>query len=209
LLSWYDRLPKEFQDQAPYFGGGGASNIGVPGGGSDNASFACYGAPTFGLGAAQWDYSNFTWHTDKDTYDKVVFDDLKRNATLTAMLVYLASEDPMFVRRDTTIAVVTRPRPAGLAAVGGGGGRGGRGGRGADPNAVTGTVVRSGDSLTVVFTLPTNPDTAGRGGGGRGAGGGRGGGGGRGAGGRGQQNAAPRTIADCPKAARVTNPRIR
>ena len=99
LLTWYDKLPKYFQDQAPFFGGGGNNTIGQPGGGSDNASFACYGAPTIGLGALGWDYSNYTWHTERDTYDKVVFDDLKANATLTAMLAYLASEDPQFIRR--------------------------------------------------------------------------------------------------------------
>jgi hypothetical protein len=48
----------------------------------------------FGLGAAPWDYGTVTWHTERDTFDKVVFDDLKYNATLTAMLAYLASEDP-------------------------------------------------------------------------------------------------------------------
>jgi len=46
------------------------------------------------LGALSWDYNSVTWHTERDTYDKVVFDDLKSNATLTAMLAYLASEDP-------------------------------------------------------------------------------------------------------------------
>ena len=59
------------------------------GGGSDDYSFACYGAPAFGLGALNWDYGNYTWHTNRDTYDKIVFDDLKPNATLTAMLAYL------------------------------------------------------------------------------------------------------------------------
>ncbi len=54
-----------------------------------------HGAPAFGLGALPWDYGNYTWHTNRDTYDKIVFDDLKSNATLTAMLAYLASEDPI------------------------------------------------------------------------------------------------------------------
>ena len=36
-----------------------------------------------------WDYGAYTWHTNRDTYDKIVPEDLKRNATLTAMLVYL------------------------------------------------------------------------------------------------------------------------
>jgi len=64
------------------------------GGGSDHASFLCYGAPAASLGALGWDYSNTTWHTNRDSYDKIIQDDLKQNATLTAMFVYLASEDP-------------------------------------------------------------------------------------------------------------------
>lgn len=65
-------------------------------GGSDHASFACYKAPAYGTGALGWDYGSTTWHTDRDTFDKVVESDLRHNATLLAMLVYLASEDPTF-----------------------------------------------------------------------------------------------------------------
>ena len=74
-----------------------------PGGGSDHASFICHGAPAFGLGALSWDYGTYTWHTNRDTFDKIVFDDLKNNATLVAMLVYLASEDAERVPRDRRI----------------------------------------------------------------------------------------------------------
>ena len=73
---------------------------GVPGGGgTDHASFVMCGAPGFGLGSGQWDYGLYTWHTNRDTYDKISFDDLKGNATLVAMLAYLASEDPQFMSR--------------------------------------------------------------------------------------------------------------
>ena len=47
-----------------------------------------------------WDYGNYTWHTNRDTYDKIIFDDLKSNAALTAMLAYEASEDPSFITRE-------------------------------------------------------------------------------------------------------------
>jgi hypothetical protein len=70
------------------------------GGGSDHASFVCAGAPGFSLGATGWNYGDYTWHTGRDTYDKIVFDDLKKNATMTAMLAYLAAEDPDFTARD-------------------------------------------------------------------------------------------------------------
>jgi hypothetical protein len=69
-------------------------------GGTDNASFACYGVPAFGLSSLGWDYEATTHHTNRDTYDKVVMDDLKHNATLTAMLVYLADNDPVMMPRD-------------------------------------------------------------------------------------------------------------
>lgn len=119
MQAWLAKLPQEFQQQVRYTG------VGAPAtGGTDNASFDCYGAPVFGLGAVGWDYGSYTHHTNRDSFDKIVFDDLKSNATLAAMLVYLASEDP---------TVITRER-ADLTAGGGGAGRGGRGaptGRGA------------------------------------------------------------------------------
>ena len=74
---------------------------GAPGGGgSDFASFVAVGAPGFSLGALGWSYFNYTWHTNRDTYDKIVFDDLQNNALLVAMLVYMACEDPETFPRD-------------------------------------------------------------------------------------------------------------
>jgi Zn-dependent M28 family amino/carboxypeptidase len=64
------------------------------GGGSDFASFVAVGAPGFSLGSLNWSYGSYTWHTNRDTYDKVVFDDLKNNAILAAIMAYMASEDP-------------------------------------------------------------------------------------------------------------------
>ena len=63
------------------------------GGGTDHASFVTCGAPGFGLGSGDWDYFRYTWHTNRDTYDKVSWDDIRNNATLVAMLAYLAAED--------------------------------------------------------------------------------------------------------------------
>ena len=102
MRQWLEKIPTEFRTQINYAG------VGVPGtGGSDDFSFYCDGAPSFGLGGLNWDYGNYTWHTDRDTYDKIVFDDLKANATLAAMLVYLASEDPQKITRERTdLAVV-------------------------------------------------------------------------------------------------------
>ena len=44
----------------------------------------------------------YTWHTNRDTFDKLVFDDLKTNAMLVAMLAYQASEDPERMPRATS-----------------------------------------------------------------------------------------------------------
>jgi hypothetical protein len=95
LRSYIAKLPTELQTQIQYGGPGVPS-----GGGSDNASFACAGLPGFSLGSLNWNYGSETWHTERDTYDKIVFDDLKANAVLTAMLVYLASEDPTLIGRE-------------------------------------------------------------------------------------------------------------
>jgi len=105
--AWMAKLPTVFQEQVNFGGPGRPS-----GGGTDEASFACHGAPGFGLGAAGWNYGNYTWHTDRDTYDKVVFDDLRSNATLTAMLAYLASEDPVKVSRER-VEIPTNPNGGG------------------------------------------------------------------------------------------------
>lgn len=78
-------------------------------GGTDHASFVCYKAPAFSLGALSWDYGSTTWHTDRDTYDKLVESDLKNNATLVAMLAYLASEDPERMPRDVMDPLPTGP----------------------------------------------------------------------------------------------------
>ena len=94
ISQWLSKVPLEFNEQVSFTGVGTPSS-----GGSDGASFACHGAPAFGLGALSWDYSAYTWHTNIDSYDKVVFDDLKKNATLTAMLAYLAADDPQTMGR--------------------------------------------------------------------------------------------------------------
>jgi hypothetical protein len=92
---WLSQVPGEITRHITFGFPGSPS-----GGGSDNASFVCYGAPSFGLGSNSWDYSTYTWHTNRDTYDKISFDEIRNNATLTAMLAYLASEDRERVPRE-------------------------------------------------------------------------------------------------------------
>jgi hypothetical protein len=95
MQQWISSLPREMQLDNLYRGPG------LPAGaGSDDYAFACYGVPAFNLNALNWDYGDYTWHTNRDTYDKIVFDDLKSNVVLTASLAYLASEDPQFITRE-------------------------------------------------------------------------------------------------------------
>jgi hypothetical protein len=95
---WLAQIPAEIE---------GLIDLDLPGeperGGSDHMSFLCAGAPAFRLQSHYPDYRQYTWHTNRDTYDKVILDDLKNNATLAAMLVYLASEDPVRVPRDRRV----------------------------------------------------------------------------------------------------------
>jgi len=101
LARWLSRIPGEVTDHIKF------SFPGLPaGGGSDNASFIAMGAPAFGLGSNSWDYGTYTWHTNRDTYDKLVFDDLKNNVVLVACLAYLASEDSEFINREKRILPV-------------------------------------------------------------------------------------------------------
>ncbi len=103
LARWLSRVPSEITRNITF------QFPGMPaGGGTDHASFDCAGAPGFGLGSLNWDYFLYTWHTTRDTFDKLVFDDLKSNAVLTAMLVYLASEDHEAVSRDKRTVFPTR-----------------------------------------------------------------------------------------------------
>ncbi len=73
------------------------------GGGSDYASFVAQGAPAFSLSSLSWSYWNYTWHTNLDTYDKIVFEDVRNNAILTAILTYMASEDPERTSREKAV----------------------------------------------------------------------------------------------------------
>lgn len=96
LRRWLSRMLDEISN------GVGVIESGERNSGTDDASFTCHGAPAFGLSSRKWDYQTYTWHTNRDTFDKLVFDDLKLNATMIAMLAYLASEDANRMPHQTT-----------------------------------------------------------------------------------------------------------
>ena len=70
----------------------------------DHVSFTCHGAPAFNLGSREWSYVAYTWHTNSDTFDRLVIDDLRHNAVPIAMLAYQASEDPQRVPRERLVS---------------------------------------------------------------------------------------------------------
>jgi carboxypeptidase Q len=94
LEDWLARVPEEVARHVEL------ERPGTPsGGGSDYSSFVCMGAPGIPFGSLSWDYSTHTWHSNRDTLDKLVFDDLRNNVVLVASLAYLASEEPELVGR--------------------------------------------------------------------------------------------------------------
>ncbi|MBJ7880304.1 M20/M25/M40 family metallo-hydrolase [Gelidibacter salicanalis] len=102
LTRWLSAAPKEITKHIETHFPGSPS-----GGGSDNASFVAAGAPAFNLSSLNWSYWNYTWHTNRDTYDKIVFDDVRSNAILTAILAYMASEDDTKVSTEKIILPVS------------------------------------------------------------------------------------------------------
>lgn len=103
LTRWLHEVPREITNEIETEFPGSPS-----GGGSDNASFVAAGAPAFNLSSLSWDYGTYTWHTNRDTYDKIVFDDVRSNVILTAILAYMASEDPNTTSRERIILPMSR-----------------------------------------------------------------------------------------------------
>jgi hypothetical protein len=68
-------------------------------GGSDNTSFSQAGLPGIGLGQDPIEYFNYTWHTNLDTYERILEDDVKKDATIVAWAIYqLATRDDLLPR---------------------------------------------------------------------------------------------------------------
>lgn len=106
LARWVAQLPSSMTDSVQLQLPGPQANSG-----SDHTSFLCRGAPAFRLQSPYAEYRQYTWHTNRDTWDKVVLDDLKQNATMAAMLAYAASED----RERTPRTQATLEVPGGAA----------------------------------------------------------------------------------------------
>jgi carboxypeptidase Q len=83
-------------------------------GGSDNTSFNQAGLPGIGMGQDPIEYNSHTWHTNLDTYERILEDDVKKNAMVIAWSVYqLAMRDELLPRFGKAEMPV---RPAAAAA---------------------------------------------------------------------------------------------
>jgi Zn-dependent M28 family amino/carboxypeptidase len=68
-------------------------------GGSDHTSFNQAGLPGIGMGQDPIEYGSHTWHTNLDTYERIVEDDVKAAAIVIAAAVYhLASREEALPR---------------------------------------------------------------------------------------------------------------
>lgn len=68
-------------------------------GGSDNTSFNNAGLPGIGMGQDPIEYNSHTWHTNLDTYERILEDDVKKDAMVVAWAVYqLANSDTKLPR---------------------------------------------------------------------------------------------------------------
>ena len=88
-------------------------------GGTDSTSFNEAGLPGIGLSQDPIEYQTYTWHTNLDTYERIIEADVKKSAAAIASAVYhLAMRDEM-LPRFTKANMPAPPEPAGQ------GGRGG------------------------------------------------------------------------------------
>ncbi|MHC5202868.1 M20/M25/M40 family metallo-hydrolase [Myroides sp. LJL119] len=98
LGDWLEAVPQEYKKELKTNFPGNPSS-----GGSDQASFVAVGAPAHSLGALHWGYGGYTWHTNRDTADKIVYDDLQNNAILIAILAYKALQDENSTSKDKRV----------------------------------------------------------------------------------------------------------
>ncbi len=89
-------------------------------GGSDNTSFSQAGLPGIGMGQDPIEYGTHTWHTNLDTYERILEDDVKKDAVTVAWCIYqLAMRDDLLPRfakdqmppRPPETATTTTPAP--------------------------------------------------------------------------------------------------
>ena len=84
-------------------------------GGSDHTSFNQSGLPGIGVQQDPIEYGSATWHTNLDTYERIIEDDVKKSAVIIASAVYvLAMRDELLPRysREQMPAPPSPPAPS-------------------------------------------------------------------------------------------------
>ncbi|MES2177040.1 MAG: M20/M25/M40 family metallo-hydrolase [Gemmatimonadota bacterium] len=85
-------------------------------GGSDNGAFNVAGLPGIGTQQDNIEYNSTTWHTNLDTYERIVPEDVIHNAVITAsVMLHLANREQMLPRfaPDAMPAIPTGRRGGG------------------------------------------------------------------------------------------------
>jgi hypothetical protein len=68
-------------------------------GGTDSTSFSQAGLPGIGLGQDPIEYNSATWHTNLDSYERIIEEDAKKSAMAIAAALYeLAMRDELLPR---------------------------------------------------------------------------------------------------------------
>jgi len=87
---------RQFEDFGVY---GATATTSRASGGTDSTSFNAAGLPGIGLQQDPMEYNSHTWHTNLDTYERIVEDDMKKSAIAIASAVYhIAMRDQMLPR---------------------------------------------------------------------------------------------------------------
>ena len=108
-------LVKPFEDFGVF---GASATTSRNTGGTDSTSFNAAGLAGIGWSQDPIEYNSATWHTNLDTYERIIEDDAKQSAiTIASVLYHLAMRDEM-LPRFTTAEMPPVPQ-----------GRGGRGGQ--------------------------------------------------------------------------------
>jgi len=84
-------------------------------GGTDSTSFNEAGLPGIGLSQDPIEYQTYTWHTNLDTYERIIEEDVKKSAAAIASALYhLAMRDEMLPRfsKENMPAPPAPPGPA-------------------------------------------------------------------------------------------------
>ncbi len=85
-------------------------------GGSDNGAFAVAGLPGIGARQDPIEYNSTTWHTNLDTYERIIPEDVMHNAVITAsLMLHLANREQMLPRFSASAMPPVPPGRAGGA----------------------------------------------------------------------------------------------